>query len=157
MCSGIAVHWREFPDALIDRDQLADRIVSRNGADTKEVRFLYRDRKPILPIVDNKDLIMVEWGNRDNKKSRLPRTGWCTVESLDAGKWRYLRPREVLVPACLGLEKGVWFQIKEGIRAILVRDEAGTPHAYMITEPASHYYEVMTRHNRMPCLVDQRI
>lgn len=157
MCSGIAVHWREFPDSLIAREQLNDRVVTRNGSDTKEVRFLYRDPRPQLPALVDNELLLVEWGNRDNKQSRLPRTGWCRTESLEAGTWRHLRPREVVIPACLGLEKGVWFQIREGIRAILVLDEAGGQHAYMLTEQASHYYQVMTRHNRMPCFVDQQI
>jgi hypothetical protein len=38
------------------------------------------------------------------------------------------------------------------MRGILVQD-----HVYMLTEPASHYYEVMTRHDRMPVLIDQVI
>jgi hypothetical protein len=29
--------------------------------------------------------------------------------------------------------------------------------AYMLCEPASHYYQVMTRSPRMPVLIDERI
>ena len=61
------------------------------------------------------------------------------------------------IPAALGLEKGVWFLITEGIRGILVRDERDMPHVYMLTQPASHYYQIMTRHNRMPVLLGQQM
>jgi hypothetical protein len=38
-----------------------------------------------------------------------------------------------------------------------VRDEQGRPHVYMLTEPASHYYNVMTKADRMPVLIGERI
>jgi hypothetical protein len=38
-----------------------------------------------------------------------------------------------------------------------VRDEKGVESAYMLCEPASHYYKVMTRSDRMPVLVGERI
>jgi hypothetical protein len=60
-------------------------------------------------------------------------------------------------PACFGFDKGIWFQIREGVRGILVRDEAGRPHVYLLTKPASHYYHVMTRQERMPVLIGERI
>lgn len=63
----------------------------------------------------------------------------------------------MVIPASLGYEKGIRFQIKEGIRDMLVRDERGRPHVYVLTVPASHYYRVMTRSDRMPMLVDQWI
>jgi hypothetical protein len=28
---------------------------------------------------------------------------------------------------------------------------------YMLTEPASHYYQIMTRNDRMPVLIGERI
>ena len=102
-------------------------------------------------------LAIYPWGNRDDAASRLPRTGWCRLESLEAGHWGRLRPEPVDIPASLGLEKGVWFQIAEGIRGILVEDERGLPHVYMLTQPASHYYQVMTRHDRMPVLLGQQM
>jgi hypothetical protein len=57
----------------------------------------------------------------------------------------------------LGLERGVWFLIPEGIRGVLVRDERGRPHVYMLTQPASHYYQIMTRNPRMPVLLGEQI
>ena len=66
-------------------------------------------------------------------------------------------PQSVEIPANFGLEKGIWFQVTEGMQGILVRDESRHEHVYMLTEPASHYFEVMTRHNRMPMLIGQTI
>ena len=31
------------------------------------------------------------------------------------------------------------------------------PHVYMLTQPASHYYQIMTRHDRMPVLLGQQM
>jgi hypothetical protein len=41
-----------------------------------------------------------------------------------------------------------------GIRGLLVPDERGLAVAYMVCEPASHYYRVMTGSDRMPVLID---
>lgn len=57
----------------------------------------------------------------------------------------------------LGLERGVWFSVREGMRGLLVPDERGCAVAYMICESASHYYHVMTRSSRMPVLIEERI
>jgi hypothetical protein len=69
----------------------------------------------------------------------------------------YPRVREVEIPATYGLEKGVWIQFAEGIKGKLVADELGQPHVFMLTQPASHYYEVMTRHDRMPVFLEAGI
>jgi hypothetical protein len=37
-----------------------------------------------------------------------------------------------------------------------VQDEAGLDVVYMLCEPASHYFRVMTRSERMPVLVGER-
>ena len=62
------------------------------------------------------------------------------------------------IPASYGLERrGVWFLIEVGIRSLLMPDERGMAVCYMICEPASHYYRIMTGSARMPVLIDQRI
>jgi hypothetical protein len=43
-----------------------------------------------------------------------------------------------------------------GIRGLLVQDEEGRPVVYMICEPSTHYFRIMTGCDRMPALVDQR-
>jgi len=62
----------------------------------------------------------------------------------------------VVIPAKLGLEKGTWFPILVGIRGLLVEDEEGRPVVYMVCEPSTHYFRIMTGCDRMPVLVDQR-
>jgi hypothetical protein len=51
----------------------------------------------------------------------------------------------------------VWYRVRQGIRGLLTRDEQAQPVCYMICEPASHYYHVMTRSDRMPVLIAERI
>ena len=157
MCSGISLSWRELPAALIEQHRLHDRVIVRHEGADQEVRFLFRDPRPLLPVWCGNQLGILEWGNCSNGKSRLPRTGWIGVEALEAGDWRWLNPEPVDIPATLGLERGIWFQIKEGIRGVLVRDQKDEPHVYMLTKPASHYYQVMTRHRRMPVFINETI
>jgi hypothetical protein len=49
------------------------------------------------------------------------------------------------------------FRAREGIKGLLVRDEKGIEAAYMLIEPASGYFRTMTRSDRMPVLVGDRI
>jgi hypothetical protein len=57
----------------------------------------------------------------------------------------------------LGLDRGVRFRIRQWIRGLPVPDERGLAVVYMICEPASQYYQVMIRSNRMPVLIEERI
>lgn len=157
MCSGISLSWRDLPAALIEQHRLQDRVVVRHEGADREVRFLFRDPRPLLPAWFGDQLGIFEWGNQARQKSRLPRTGWIKTEALEAGDWRWLNPEPVDIPATLGLERGIWFQIKEGLRGVVVYDEREQPHVYLLTEPASHYYQVMTRSSRMPVLIGGKI
>lgn len=49
------------------------------------------------------------------------------------------------------------YPIHQGLRGVAVRDEQERPHVYLLTQAASHYYQTMTKHERMPLLVDQEI
>lgn len=72
--------------------------------------------------------------------------------------WARSEAVPVDIPASFGLERrGVWYAIEVGIRGLLVPDEYGRAVAYMICEPASHYYRVMTGSERMPVFIGQRI
>ena len=79
--------------------------------------------------------------------------------ALDDPRGGLARPGAIPVdiPATLALERGVWFRVRQGIRGLLVPDERGIAVVYMICEPASHYYQVMTRSERMPILIEERI
>jgi len=155
MCTGIALPIDDLPEELVRRQRR--RLVLRTPGDSHELRFLYRDPRPELPAWHGSQLGIYPWGNRGGGQSSLPRTGWCRLETLEDGLWRSWNPEAVEIPAALGLERGVWFLIAEGIRGILVRDEHGCPHVYMLTQPASHYYQIMTRNPRMPVLLGEQI
>jgi hypothetical protein len=63
----------------------------------------------------------------------------------------------VEIPASRGLDRGVWFQIRVGVKGLADRDEHGEPVVNVLVEPASHYYQVMTRSPWMPVLIGERI
>lgn len=153
MCGGIAVSEDTIPDEM--KEEFKDQLTAREGV--PEYRFQYRDKVPLLPIWKDTEFQIIEWGNRGNKKSRLPPTGWAKNESVEAGKWKYLKPEKIIIPANFGLEKGVWYHITEGMEGILVLDEGGKPHVYMLTQAASHYYQIMTHHERMPIFLGEQM
>jgi hypothetical protein len=155
MCVGIALAWSDLPTELIGRHGL-ERLAYERGGE-KEVRFLYRDRKPRLPVWRDGRLQIVRWGNSRGQSRYLPRTGWTWLETINEGGWRGLDTVAVDIPATLGLDRGVWFHVRQGMRGLLVPDERGIAVVYMICEPASHYYQVMTRSPRMPVLIEDRI
>lgn len=155
MCAGIAVPWSDLPTELIERHGLGRRVHERGGE--RELRFLFRDRVPRLPVWRDGQLQIVRWGNGRGQSRLLPRTGWTWLDTVKGGGWQGSESVPVDVPASLGLERGVWFRIRQGIRGLLVPNEQGIAVAYMICEPASHYYQIMTRSNRMPVLIDERI
>jgi hypothetical protein len=155
MCLGIAIAWTELPMELIAAHTLERRVHERGGE--KEVQFLFRDRDPRLPVWRDGQLQIVRWGNSRGLSRFLPRTGWTWQETIDAGAWKNIDSAAVDIPATLGFEKGVWYRIRQGIRGLLVSDERSEPVVYMICEPSTHYYRIMTRSNRMPVLIDERI
>ena len=155
MCLGISLSRAELPLELITRDGLDRRTHQRGGE--KEIHFLFRDRDPRLPIWKDGQLQIVRWGNNRGHSRVLPTTGWTWQETIDAGGWKNIDATPVDIPASLGFERGVWFRIRQGIRGLLVSNEREEPVVYMICEPSTHYYRVMTRSARMPVLIDERI
>ncbi len=49
-----------------------------------------------------------------------------------------------------------WYVIRKGIRGLLVPDERGCAVAYVVSEPASHYYNAMTGSTRVPVFINER-
>ena len=74
---------------------------------------------------------------------------------MEGGGWNDLGATEVVIPATAGLEGGIWFRIRQGVRGVLVRDERGRDVVYVVCEPAHHDYGVMTKSRRMPVLVGE--
>ncbi len=155
MFGGLALALSELPVELIERRGLAERIHDRGGE--PEVRFLFGQRQRVLPAWLNGQLQIVSWGTRRGESRSLPCTGWTWLETVEAGGWAGDGVQPVVIPATLGFDGGVWFGIREGIRGVAATDEAGVTRVYVVCEPASHYYQVMTRSPRMPCLIGERI
>ena len=154
MCTGIAIIESELPVELTGRHRLSA-VRHVRGANS-EFRFFWKDRYPRLPIRHGGNMKIVQWGNR-NHRSPLPRTAWTWRQSIEEGKWASFEPEPVLIPCSYGWEGGVWYLIEEGIRGLLVQPPGGQPVVYMVCEPSTRYYQVMTRSERMPVLVSQVI
>ncbi len=159
MLSGVALAQSELPVELMAENCLSRRVHAR-GAEA-EVRFLLGDRDRVLPVWLDGLLRVARWGNRRGQSRGLPCTA-CPVRPGPGSR----RSRPVSGPSAgprpwssrpLALDRGVWFQVREGIRGVAVRDEGSGPVAFALVEPASHYYRIMTRSEWMPVLCDQRI
>jgi hypothetical protein len=155
MCSAIALATSELPLSLLEQHSLEDRVHDRGGE--KEVRFYWQANPTLLPVWWDGRLQVVRWGNRDRAERKLPPTGWTWKETVEDGKWSALSPEQVLVPATFGFANGVWYKVKQGMQGVLVRDRTGLPVVFLVTEPATRYYRVMTRAEWMPSLVDEVI
>ena len=155
MLSGVALALSDLPLKLITEHGLRDRIRERGGE--PEVQFLFGDARRLLPVWQGGQLRVVTWGNRRDENRSLPCTGWTQLITVEAGRWADFQPESVVIPATLGLDKGVWYRIRQGIRGLLVRDERGEARVFVLCEPSTHYYQVMTRSRWMPVLVDELI
>jgi hypothetical protein len=151
MCGGIRFKYDERLELALSEVYTAEQLelVRTSG----QVQSVFWQPRPVLPALVDGDLQLYDWGNRDDGIN-LPKTGWVRVESLDAGKWNYLRPREIVIPAFRGVEKKVWFGIDHGIRGFLVRRD-GVERVYMLSLPPTLEYRALTGHDRMPALIDQ--
>lgn len=154
MCDGIALAWSTVPKELIGRHGLDRRICERGGE--VEIQFYFRDKEPLIPVWRDGQLQVIRWGNWRGFSRVLPKTGWTWMKKVEEGFWQHLEPVLVDIPAILGCERGIWYVVKQGMRGIAVPDEKGDSVCYMLCEPASDYYRVMTRSDRMPVLIQER-
>jgi hypothetical protein len=157
VCHAIALTASELSTELIERHGLRRRAHKRAERAEPEYRFYCDDRRPRLPISRDGRLQIVRWGNRRGESKHLPPTGWTWLSTIRDGGWKGSDAVTVKIPASYGLDRGVWYFIEQGVRGLLVPDENGTAVVYVICEPASHYYFIMTRSDRMPVLIEQRI
>jgi hypothetical protein len=153
--SGVALAASEVPVELIERHGLSRREHDRGGE--REYQFLLRDRERTLPVWLDGQLQILRWGNQRRQSRRLPVTAWTRRATLEAGGWGAVEVRPVVIPATVGLDRGVWFQVREGVLGVVVADEWGEEVVYVLVEPATHYYQVMTRSEWMPSLVGELI
>ena len=153
---GISLSWRLLSQKLIDQHALSQRVVQRCEQAEPEYHFLGRDNCPLLPAWVGNELRVVPWGC-PGSRSRLPKAKSIEQESVLSGRWQAWEPEPVILPANFVWDRGVWYRVREGVAGVLVKNEAGVLIAYPLTEPASHYYQVMTRNSRMPVLCGERI
>lgn len=155
MCEGISLNYGDLPEELIRRHGLKTRIVRRSPHALPEIRFLRRSSPCLLPAWDRRQLDVFRWGNSDGRIPHLPATATLDLETLTAEIWKIPFER-IIIPANLGLERGIWYQIREGIEGVIV-NILSEKILFMLTEEASHYYQTMTRSDRMPIFVGERI
>lgn len=151
VCTAVALPVSELPELVVQ--SLVERVHDRGGE--REVRFDWRCRPALLPVWWEGKLQVLRWGNRDRSDRQLPPTGWTWRESVDAGKWAGVRLVPVEVPARYALMNGVWFKVTRGVRGLAVVPPAGEPVVYLVCEPSTRYYRVMTRAEWMPVLVGE--
>ncbi|QDT19686.1 hypothetical protein HG66A1_14540 [Gimesia chilikensis] len=156
MCTAITLAWREIPRKLIRRFQLEERVIQRSETADKEILFLQRHRQPLLPVFYQGELQILPWGNRQ-RNSSAPLAWWCDVATLQSGAWAQYHPEPVEILANFGLERGVWFLIREGLQGVLIHDQREQPSVYLLLQPASHYYQVMTGYHREPVFLGEQI
>jgi hypothetical protein len=152
MPNAIAILTSELP--ALYHEGLERRLYKRGGAEV--FRFYFRDREPLLPVWFEGQLQLLRWGSK-NRKGVLPCTGWAALLSLEEGKWSQWRPEPVDIPANYIFEGGVWTQLKQGMRGIVVRDATDTPIVYVLCEPPTRYWRVMTRSDRKPLFINEVI
>jgi hypothetical protein len=156
MLSGLALALSELPLELMARHGLERRICDRGGE--REVQFLFSDAERILPVWRDGQLEVLRWGNRRGESAQLPCTAWTQIDTVEYGGWGGRPVEPAIIPATMGLDKGVWYRVRQGMRGLVVYDEGGRPRVYVVCEPSSHYYQIMTRGSRwMPVLIDERI
>ena len=154
MLTAVALPYSALPLALIARHGL-DRLAHQRGGE-KDLRFHFAAAEPLLPVWHEGQLRVVRWGCRRGESRALPVGGWTKQTTVESGYWSSCGAVPVAVPASLRYDGGVWYAIRQGVCGVLVSDEQGAARAYLICEPASHYYAVMTRSAWMPVLLGER-
>ncbi|HWQ13960.1 MAG TPA: hypothetical protein VNL77_14265 [Roseiflexaceae bacterium] len=153
MCGGVRFMYDPALESALAEVYTPEQLARARASGV--VESVFWQARPVLPALLDGELRLLDWGNRE-EQLKLPKTGWVRIESLQAGKWNYLRPREVVIPAIQGVEKKVWFGIDHGIRGFLVT-RGDVARLYMLTLPPTPEYQALTGHNRMPALIDQEL
>ena len=114
---------------------------------------MLRAKTPLLPVWYCGQFRLIQWGS---KSGRLHRSGLTWQRTIDDGGRAPYGAETIEIRASAGLDGGVWYRIRQGIRGLIVETPQETA-AYLIVEPSDHYYRVMTRRERMPVLIGERI
>jgi hypothetical protein len=153
MLTAVALPWNALPLSLIEQHAL----LAHERAGEREVQFHFGRADACLPVWHEGQLRVVRWGCKRGESRALPVGGWTRLATVESDYRLECRAEMVEIPAALGLDGGVWYSIRQGLRGVLVRDEHAVARVYVVCEPASHYYRVMTRSDWMPVLLGERI
>jgi len=66
----------------------------------------------LLPVRRDGRLEFLRWGNRRGESARLPCTAWTQTDTVEGGGWGESGIEPVLIPASMGLDKGIWYPIR---------------------------------------------
>ena len=89
------------------------------------MQFLFADAERLPPVWRDGRLQVLCWGNRCGERAQLPCTAWTQMGTVENGGWRDRRVDPVIIPATMGLDRGVWYRIRQDIRRLVVADERG--------------------------------
>jgi hypothetical protein len=70
--------------------------------------------------------------NRRGESAQLPCTAWSQIDTVEKGGWGECGVEPVIIQATMGLDKGVWYRIRQGICGLMVRDERGCLRVYVV-------------------------
>jgi hypothetical protein len=110
MLSGVAMALSNLPLETVSRHGLGRRVCDRGGE--REVQFLFADADRLLPAWRDGRLEFHRWGNRRGESAQLPCTAWTQRETVEDGGWGGRTVEPVVIPATMGLDKGVWYWIR---------------------------------------------
>ena len=153
MFGGVAIPLDSVLPALIAQHDLLIRVYNCCGVD--ELQFLAHEEPRLLPVLLDGVLRVLPWGNRRGDSAKLPPTLWTSLATIEAGGWGDARIEKVVIPAALAFDSEIWYAASVGVRGLVVPDEKGERHVYVICEPASYAYGIMTKAKWMPCFVGQ--
>jgi hypothetical protein len=147
---GLSLAQHQLPVEFIAKYGIGHRLVDRGGE--PKYQFTWPDWYRVLPVWALGHLRLIAWGVAREERSNLPIGGQVRLESIDAGKWP--TPfRLVDIPCSLIKEEKVWALVREGVQGLLATDDAGLERVWIICEPSTYYYKIMTRGEWMPLLV----
>jgi len=148
MCAGISFHIDNINPHELDRFFTPQEYEKQRKGDLIEA--FYWQNKPFLPVEEDGEVYLYEWGNREIG-TKLPKTGWAKIESVQDGLWDWLAPRRVIIPSDFGYEKRRWFKTPRGLTGIKVRLNDST-RVYLLTAKADLEFKARIGHDRMPAL-----
>lgn len=146
MCAGISFHIDDINPKELDRFFTRQEFEKQRKGD--QVHTMFWQDKPFLPVDEPDGVKLCEWGNRD-RMSKLPKTGWARLESIQDGRWDWLKPQKIWIPSLMGYDKKKWFKTPQGLTGVKVRYHNLT-RVYIVTTKADRSYVDLIGHDRMP-------